>query len=284
MNRVFYRHPARNAGFTLIELLVVIAIIAILAGLLLPALSRAKQKALAIKCLGNSKQIMTACQLFISDNDDRFPAVIQGGEAQNPVPDNPDAPWVVGWLDWGTRTDNTNVLYLIDPKYSKLAAYFSNAREILKCPADRYLSSVQRSQGWRERVRSYSASMAVGEGNAETGPFDNIYSHARKGSDLVIPGPAETFVYLDEHPDSINDGGFFPPKATGWVDLPGNLHGKVAALAFADGHSELHKWRSSVANVPVKLQEYSGTTAKAGDRDIAWLSYRTPRKTEKYFE
>ncbi len=86
-------------AFTLIELLVVIAIIAILAAMLLPALSRAKFRAQGISCMSNTKQMMTADHMYTADNNERFPGALHGGRAQTPVPDDPTGPWVVGWLD-----------------------------------------------------------------------------------------------------------------------------------------------------------------------------------------
>src|ERR1051325_5761238 len=87
-------------AFTLIELLVVIAIIAILAAMLLPALGKAKSRAEAISCMSNTKQMMTADHMYTGDNNEKFPGAFHGGMAQNPVPNDPKAPWVVGWDHW----------------------------------------------------------------------------------------------------------------------------------------------------------------------------------------
>jgi len=279
-----------SAAFTLIELLVVIAIIAILAAMLLPALSQAKIKAQAISCLNNSKQIMLAWQMYLSDNNDRIVQSYHGGAAQSGsiASDPKAAPWVVGWLDWGTSTDNTNVLFLTDDKYAKLGKYVGKNPNVFKCPADVYLSGAQRSRGWTGRVRSISGNIGVGDGNAKDGPWDTIYKHIKKSSEFIYPGPTDTWVYLDEHPCSINDAGFFNPYVNSWVDQPASYHNGAAGFAFADGHSEIHKWTASL-NTPAARKidtSFTGVTATAvlrGDKDIHWMSYHAGRVSDRSY-
>ena len=91
-----------------------------------------------------------------------------------------------------------------------------------------------------------------------------------------------TWMYLDEHPDSINDAGFFAPRVGFWIDLPANYHNKAAGLAFVDGHSEIHKWQASVATVPISKTTFGGLTVSSTDADVRWLRDRTQRKPGMY--
>jgi hypothetical protein len=213
--------------------------------------------------------------MYAEDNSDKLVPNIQGGGAVGGG--SGAAAWASGWLDWTTRTDNTNVAFLIDPKYALLAPYVKGATNLFKCPADRFLSPVQATLRW-QRVRTVSVNILVGESNAESGPIDPIYKHVRKLSEFLYPVPAEAHVFLDEHPDSINDPGFFSPRQTSWIDLPAVQHHGGAAFGFADSHAEIHRWRGSLSNIKSLYGNgFPSVTAPAGDPDIHWMSYHTAR-------
>jgi len=282
--------PSYKAGFTLIELLVVIAIIAILAAMLLPALARAKLKTQGTYCMNNTRQLMLANHMYQGDNQDNFPMAMHGGYTPT-GPADPNRPWVTGWLDWSTSTQNTNLQYLLNPQYAVLASFFGNAKNIYKCPADTYASPAQRALGWDSRCRSVSGNIYVGRGNGWTdgpgytagGPNNlTIYKGAIKAGDLTIPGPAGSWVYMDEHPDSINDAGAFAPNnANNIPDAPGTYHGGAAGFSFADGHAEIHKWRGTGMKAlrTVSFNARNNFPAVTGDPDVYWYSYATPRRT-----
>jgi prepilin-type N-terminal cleavage/methylation domain-containing protein/prepilin-type processing-associated H-X9-DG protein len=283
----------KPAAFTLLELLVVLCVLALLVSIIIPGQARAQPGGQALQCLNNLRQLMGASSLYCADNRDALPMVLHGGYVPSGAGD-PNKPWVTGWLDWTTSTDNTNVTYLLDPRYASLAGYFARDKRIYKCPADVYVSPTQRALRWEERARSVSANVYVGKGNAwassaggPSGPNNlTIYRGAAKAADLLIPGPAQTWVYIDEHPDSMNDSGIFPPSArTTMPDAPATYHNGAAGVALADGHCEIHRWTGPTMNKPRRLSglagvsfaDYNNFATVQGDPDLLWLSYGSPR-------
>jgi prepilin-type N-terminal cleavage/methylation domain-containing protein/prepilin-type processing-associated H-X9-DG protein len=289
----------RRQGFTLIELLVVIAIIAILAGMLLPALAKAKTKAQGIHCMNNSHQLMLSFQMFATDNGEFMPGAIHGNGAvtriDGPQPMTTYQPWAQGWQTWGTDSANTNRALVADPAYSSIAQYLGKNKDVFKCAADKYLSPTQRNapHRWSARVRSMSGNIGVGQGNGgdnspdgNVGPWNTAYKKCRKTADLIKPNPAEVWVYVDEQPDSMNDSGFFSVYGdeTGggsWVDVPASYHNGAAGFALADGHSEIKPWKGAAKSVPVSYGgvKMNGGAQSVGDKaDRRWMFLHTPRK------
>ncbi len=282
---------SRTNAFTLIELLVVIAIIAILAAMLLPALGKAKQKTQGIYCINNLKQLMLGWQMYAHDNNDHIVPALHGGEAQGGAGDPVyGVGWVEGWLDWTLSTDNTNILFLTSDKYARLAQYLAHNKDVFKCPADNFATGPQRAMGWRSRCRSLSGDILVGVGNYTQGPTDPIYKQIYLSGSFVFPPPVDSWVFVDEHPDSINDAGCFAPHQTAWVDVPATYHNGAAGFSFADGHAEIHKWLDSLAGGrarQVLYQDIGVITARSSggmkDRDISWVSYHTPRVSGTFY-
>jgi len=228
---------------------------------------------------------MVAWHMYLHDNNDKIVVALHVGEAMGGAGDPVyGMGWVEGWLDWTTRPDNYNYDFLTSDQYSKLGPYVAKNRKVFKCPADNNIATVQSAMGWKERVRSFSGNIGLGAGNAEGGPWDSIYKHCYKYTDLIYPGPADTWVFLDEHPDSINDAGFFNPHSTLMIDVPATYHNGACGFAMADGHSEIHKWQGCLAGgrarqvIPIDGNYINNViSAPVGDKDIHWLSYHGGR-------
>lgn len=277
-----FRSSAGSRGaFTLLELVTVVCVLVVLSLLAGSGLARTKPGIRSAQCLSNTRAMMCAWQLYARDYGEKMVVAVHGGAAMGGAGDATwGVGWVSGWLDWTTASDNTNTLLLVDPRYARFANYLRDARTY-KCPSDNTLSSSQKAQGWTQRCRSYSENIYIGVGNWTQGPTDPLYKSIERTSDFMYPSPAEAWVFIQEHSDSINDAAFWAPHQTRWINVPAPFHNGSTPLAFADGHSEMHRWEASASQGRATQVLYNdstiGISAPSGDPDIHWLSYHSVR-------
>jgi prepilin-type N-terminal cleavage/methylation domain-containing protein len=300
-----FEYDSRTSGFTLIELLVVIAIIAILAAMLLPALSKAKQKAQSIACMNNNKQLMLGWRMYADDNNDLlapndYPYLTRYDQSPNQAKMKN---WVVGTMAVGADASDHpyqigGVSELLDPN-SVLSPYLPN-RGIYHCPADNYVDTYAanavhcRSVSMNSAVGTiFFSSASLGAGGGDPRPVGSpvgggwlsgssyvngtapLYMNPTwltygKSSSFVHPGPSDTWVFIDENPQTINDGSMAisaaaSTGATYVIDYPTGLHGGAGALAFADGHALVHKWKDP------RTYTYSGPVHGNGGQQVPAL-------------
>jgi prepilin-type N-terminal cleavage/methylation domain-containing protein/prepilin-type processing-associated H-X9-DG protein len=290
-------------AFTLVELLVVIAIIAILAALLLPALSKAKASSRGLACLNNGKQMMTAVVLYISDNNQFYPPNPDGGTT------DPGYNWCAGQAGIG-GPDEFNPDLIQDPTRSLLIHYLGGANSVFRCTEDIRMGVYQGTNASLlgqtvPAARTFSMNNEVGTidpGFDVTGPgpsgthsgvpnlsvngpwLNNQNNHHRdtpwrtfgKATTSGTPGPSMLWVLVDEDVKSLNDAALcIGMEKPIWYDSPGSTHNGGCGFAFADGHSEAHHWMSLVEKasqgfVIDTLEDY---------QDWAWMRERTSADT-----
>ncbi len=283
--------PRRISGFTLIELLVVIAIIAILAGMLLPAMGKAKQKAQGIQCMSNHRQLTLAWRLYAEDNNDLIVYASHSGVANNKLN---DYAWTQTELSFGPDPKNWD----INADITKRPLWkYSQSPGIYRCPSDRSYVLVNGVR--KPRVRTMSMNFYLGgfagtDGGLAMANKQSIYTKISElTSNVTSPGPTETWVFLDQREDSINWGNFMthmdgydpanPALYKFTMDLPGSYHNRACGFSFVDGHSEIKKWVDPRTMPPLISQKTSRTSDMPSPRnqDVAWLQSKSTRPKKK---
>ena len=291
-----YKALANNRGFTKVELIVVIVICAILgllligaigmgAGLVLPALAKAKAKSKGISCMNNNRQLAMAWLLYADDNDGKLVGAAEWNFQGEKKPD-----WTGGSrLTQKDKRDPNNWNHVAYTHKSPLWPYCGNDPEIWTCPADPS-TAIDNTGETVPRIRSRSMNNWVGgPGWNDSGPW---YPQNPKGwrthislSDFVAP--SNTFVLVDEHPDSINDGYFvvdmkgYPDNLSSFrmVDFPASYHNGAAGFAFADGHAEIKKWLDKRTKTPpLNMQDRPLNVSMPNNPDLRWMQERSTRK------
>jgi prepilin-type N-terminal cleavage/methylation domain-containing protein/prepilin-type processing-associated H-X9-DG protein len=302
-----------KGAFTLIELLVVIAIIAILAAILLPVLSRAKLRAETADCMNNYRQLGIAWLMYAGDNSDKLPT----NSDRNAGAANAalgffnwicptEGSGAIPTMDWTASPNNFNTgLLTVDQDImghhstALMGQYVGSVAKIFVCPADNYLSPTQQGPLGQAamakytvstRIRSCAMDGAMGDGAKYYKGVWSAYYNVLKTSFMHWPGPSDCWVITDEHPDSNDDCAFYvnPADANAstsdntFSELPGSMHAKSAGIAFADGHSEMHKWTGGVDTPPIKYIAWapsvSVTSDAAAANDLAWFAQHTPAR------
>ncbi|MBX3743846.1 MAG: type II secretion system protein [Verrucomicrobiae bacterium] len=264
-------------AFTLVELLVTVAMVSVLVALLLPAMGAVRERGRAAVCLGHHRQLSVALHLYAGDGEDRLPYNFGAAGTLEAVASGRFNNWATSLLNWELDPGNTNLHWL---RAGGLGPHLAGGVSVLGCPSDRVLSALQRRAGWRARARSISLNAMVGnagefmEGQSNTN--NPRYRQFLRVSDVRVP--ARIFTFIDEHPDSINDGYFLNRLGRReWIDLPGSYHGGGATLSHVDGHGTVRRWRHGRTRPPARPDAASlPLTVPAGEAgDFEWLMERT---------
>lgn len=265
-------------GFTRLDLIGTVLTLMTLGLLAVPRFTRASLAASGTSCVDNQRQICSAWQQYAANHSDRLVNNFTIPDTLNTISTGQFDGWAHNILDWSSTPSNTNLTYL---QNSKLFPYLQGNTLAFKCPADTYRSSVQTARFWTGRVRSYSMNAFMGKTGSSDAATSNGQSTWVPGKrqflkTASIPDPASTVVFLDEHPDSINDGFFLEyTSQLQWGDLPASYHAGGCGFGFADGHGEIHTWVYNSTKVPVRYGFFTAPPISSSTSgDYQWLVSR----------
>ena len=270
-SRLTFHLRTREKGFTLIELLVVIAIIAILAAMLLPALSRAKLKATGASCLNNQKQLALAWVMYTTDNQEKLVNFLENLNGKREVPWRYDPPPKPATIPAGASAED-RIKLNIEEGYRQGALFiYAPNPGILHCPGDMRIG-LKAGKGY-----TYSSVSPIGTLNGET-PF--FYKTTQ------ISRPSDRFLWVEENdPRGENLGSWIMNQngtqangflGSSWIDSPAAFHGQSSSFNWADGHAAMHKWvdRATIAYALSMDQNKYGNSPSSGQvkNDAPWAA------------
>jgi prepilin-type processing-associated H-X9-DG protein len=249
-------------AFTLIELFLIILVVGFGVVVLAPALARTQPTSKSFLCLNNHRQLVNAWRMYSADNNDRVANNFGIENILNAITSGRLDNWANNVMTWGASSSvfdrgNTNQAWVTN---GVLGKYADAPVSAYHCPADIYLSPPQKAFGWTARLRSVSMNNVFGRfSNSSSDPTaqgfnwgDPQYLQYLKSAQ--VQKPAKTWLFIDEHPDSNNDGYYLNgTSATSWGDIPASYHNGGCTFSFADGHAEVRRWLSVTSQYPVKF-------------------------------
>lgn len=279
------RRRHRAGGFTRTDLMSLVATGTLLLALLIAGTGMTRARTGSTQCLASLGQMVRAWQMYAVESQESMVYNMGVAETLSEVNAGTYRNWVhntMSWVAGGSQDARSNTNQILAVR-GGIGPYLEAGWTAYHCPSDRYLSPVQRQAGWPSRVRSRSMNAFLGPYSPTANDpswtgrntFENNYRQFLRLSE--IPQPARTFVFLDEHPDSINDGYYLnTAQASSWGDIPGSLHDGAGAFGFADGHAEIHLWESKASKPAIRFVYTSSPFDAAGRRDFTWYKEHTP--------
>lgn len=270
-----------EAGFTLVELLAILAVVALTVPVLARGVNRQGVRGESVRCLNNLRQLTVVWALYAADNSGKVANNFGVSETMATINSGTLVNWANNVMSWDTSQLNTNQDLL---RKGVWGPYLNGRIGLYQCPADRYLSPVQTAAGWTQRTRSISMNSVFGRfSSASTGDptatgLNWAFPQYRQYlTQAAVPKPAKTWLLVEEHPDSINDGYYVNnPSQHNWQDIPASYHDASCGFAFSDGHVEMRHWLSQASRYPVQyFYPTTRTFDTAGQADYAWYLERT---------